>query len=419
MSRNRSSLTPREFAFSVVDQLQQAGFTALWAGGCVRDQLMGSEPSDYDVATSATPEQVRKLFGHKKTLAVGEQFGVIIVIGPKPVGNVEVATFRSDGAYTDGRRPDSVVFSTPQQDAQRRDFTINGMFYDPVAETLHDYVGGEQDLKQKQIRAIGEAHQRIQEDKLRMLRAVRFATRFGFGLETSTSDAVRNDAAQIHAVSVERIVQELRKMFEHPARHHAYRQLVELGLWQQLFPMLPSHPEEYTRTQKLLEQTQIADWCLTFWWSLEPRSAHSPACEALDLGRKWRLSNEETETLQWLSRNWGQLTGCALQKVSLAQLKTVLASKHSSLLLEAMRVAAVVNADSEGMHDYEFAEQYRTQSTAEQLAPQPLLTGQDLIQAGFKPGPQFKQLLGDAYELQLNEQFETKSSALNWLASQT
>ncbi|MGH7200793.1 MAG: CCA tRNA nucleotidyltransferase, partial [Planctomycetaceae bacterium] len=197
-----------EFALEVVRRLREAGHQALWAGGCVRDLLLGREPQDYDVATDAVPETVRDLFGRRRTLAVGASFGVIIVRGPQ--SEVEVATFRTDLGYSDGRRPDAVAFSTPQEDAQRRDFTINGMFYDPIAERIIDYVGGEEDLKRRIIRAIGRPEDRMAEDKLRMLRAVRFAARFDFAIDPATLTAIQQQARELVIVSAERIAAEMR-----------------------------------------------------------------------------------------------------------------------------------------------------------------------------------------------------------------
>ena len=179
-------LTPEEqrrFAVEVVRRLRGAGFEAYWAGGCVRDQLLGRTPKDYDVATNAVPDQVRALFGRRRTLAIGAAFGVIAVIGPQGPGTVEVTTFRRDAPYSDGRHPDSVTFSSAEEDASRRDFTINGLFYDPVEQRVIDFVGGQEDLAQRRLRAIGDARQRFAEDKLRMLRAVRFAATFAFSLD--------------------------------------------------------------------------------------------------------------------------------------------------------------------------------------------------------------------------------------------
>src|SRR5437870_9686999 len=223
-------MTEREFAIDIVRKLRQAGYQALWAGGCVRDELLGLIPKDYDVATNARPEEVRKLF--RRTIAVGMSFGVIEVLGPRVEDGplkVQVATFRSDVSYTDGRHPDAVIFSSPEQDALRRDFTINGMFYDPLEGRLIDYVGGEEDLKAKVLRAIGDPATRIAEDKLRMLRAVRLAARFELRIEPATFAAIRAVADQITVVSAERIADELRKLLVDPHRAHGVSLLDETG----------------------------------------------------------------------------------------------------------------------------------------------------------------------------------------------
>src|SRR5438874_6755264 len=196
--RHNHAMTDRAFATDVVRRLKEAGFEALWAGGCVRDQMLGREPDDYDVATSARPEQVQALF--RRTVAVGVSFGVVEVLGPRtPDGplKVQVATFRRDAAYSDGRHPDAVTFSTAREDAERRDFTINGMFFDPLEERVIDYVGGEADLKAGIVRAIGDPLQRLTEDKLRLLRAVRFAARFAFTLDPTTAAALKSMADEI------------------------------------------------------------------------------------------------------------------------------------------------------------------------------------------------------------------------------
>ena len=220
----------RRFAADVVRRLRAAGFEAYWAGGCVRDQLLGRTPKDYDVATSATPEQIRTLFGRRRTLAIGAAFGVISVIGPKPAGMVEVTTFRRDAAYSDGRHPDSVTFSSAEEDASRRDFTINGLFYDPVEQRVIDFVGGQKDLAERHVRAIGCARDRFAEDKLRMLRAVRFAAAFDFTLDDEARAAIAEMAAEIHVVSPERIAMEMRRLLADSSRAAGVRLLLETGL---------------------------------------------------------------------------------------------------------------------------------------------------------------------------------------------
>src|SRR5947209_32514 len=230
-------MTEREFATAVVRRLQEAGHQALWAGGCVRDELLGLVPKDYDVATDARPEEVRARF--RRTVAVGMSFGVVEVLGPRQDGRplkVQVATFRTDGHYTDGRRPDEVVFSSAREDALRRDFTINGMFFDPLANKLIDYVGGQEDLRAKVLRAIGDPATRISEDKLRMLRAVRIAARFELTIDPATDTAIRGMAEQIAVVSPERIADELRKLLVDPHRARGVNLLHETEL---LTPIVP------------------------------------------------------------------------------------------------------------------------------------------------------------------------------------
>ena len=193
--------TLRQSALEVVQRLRAAGYEAVWAGGCVRDQLLGIEPKDYDIASSATPDEVRRLFGRRHTLPIGASFGVITLLGPWKAGQIEVATFRSEAGYSDGRHPDRIEFSTAEIDAQRRDFTINGLFYDPETDQVLDYVGGRDDLAAGIIRAIGDPDERIGEDKLRMLRAIRFAARFGFQLDEPTRTAISKRADELHMVS--------------------------------------------------------------------------------------------------------------------------------------------------------------------------------------------------------------------------
>ena len=204
----------RRFALEVVRQLRTAGFEAYWAGGCVRDELLGRTPKDYDVATNATPPQIRALFGNTRTLPLGAAFGVITVLGPRSAGMIEVATFRQDAEYSDGRHPDHVTFSSAREDAARRDFTINGMFFDPVDGQVIDFVGGQADLRDHLIRAIGSPRLRFGEDKLRMLRAVRFTAAFGFSLDAETAATIREMAHEIPVVSPERIAMEMRRVFD-------------------------------------------------------------------------------------------------------------------------------------------------------------------------------------------------------------
>ncbi|MEX2026545.1 MAG: CCA tRNA nucleotidyltransferase, partial [Pirellulaceae bacterium] len=230
----------RQFAVEVVGRLRAKGYEALWAGGCVRDQLLGLTPKEYDVATSARPEQIREIFGYKRTLPIGAAFGVISVLGPKGAGHIEVATFRRDAEYLDGRHPSGVTFTNAEEDAKRRDFTINGIFYDPLLEKVIDYVGGQQDLENKVVRAIGDPRQRFAEDKLRMLRAVRFTATFDFALDAETLAAIQQQADELTVVSVERIAAELRRMLVHPHRKRAMELLRGARLLEVVLPEVTS-----------------------------------------------------------------------------------------------------------------------------------------------------------------------------------
>src|SRR5712691_3662024 len=328
----------REFAVEVVRRLKDAGYTALWAGDCVRDHLLGKTPKDYDVATNATPEQVRRVFSKRKTLDVGASFGVIIVVGSKRGGDVEVATFRSDLGYSDGRRPDAVRFSTPEEDAQRRDFTINGMFYDPVEQRVLDFVGGERDLADGIVRAIGDPHDRMREDKLRLLRAVRFTAAFEFQLDPVTKAAVTEMASQIHIVSAERIAAELRRMLTDRHRHSAIELAHEVGLLREILPELsgqwsvvsgqqlpsdrsqPSTLNDQHSTLHALRLLQQPSFELAFATLLRNVTEVEPIC------RRLRLSNDELDKTAWLSSHQNALREA--DKLSLAQLKQLLAHPH-------------------------------------------------------------------------------------------
>ena len=222
-------MTERDFAIDVVRRLREAGFQALWAGGCVRDQLLGLSPKDFDVATDARPDDVQRLF--RRTVAVGVSFGVVEVLGPPPL-KVQVATFRADVSYSDGRRPDAVVFTSAREDALRRDFTINGMFFDPLENQVIDYVEGQKDLEARVLRAIGEPAERFAEDKLRLLRAVRFATHYELSFDLATASALRAMANQISVVSAERIAEELRRLLVDPHRQRGMELFMDMGLAQ-------------------------------------------------------------------------------------------------------------------------------------------------------------------------------------------
>lgn len=411
------AISQREFAEQIVQRLSDAGYTALWAGGCVRDLLTGREPKDYDVATSARPEQVREVFGKRRTLSVGESFGVIVVIGPKSAGQVEVATFRTDGCYVDGRRPESVVFSSPQEDAQRRDFTINGMFYDPLNKQVLDYVGGEQDLAAGILRAIGDPHARMEEDKLRMLRAVRFASTFEFELEQKTADAIRGMADQISVVSAERIAQELRRMLVDLHRHQAVKLCHEVGLLLQILPELASVVSSAERWDRLLNGLRLlVDPAFPLVLALLIESAvlasgstsRAGVEMAVAIGRRLKLSNQETDAATWLLKHRCSLD--AASSLSLSQLKRILAQKLAPDLIALIRNRALASGEQPG--DALFCEDFLRTTPREVIDPPPLVSGDDLIRAGLRPGPQFKEVLDRVRDAQLNRQILTSEEAM-------
>jgi tRNA nucleotidyltransferase/poly(A) polymerase len=400
-----SSNSPqREFAIEVVRKLRAAGHTALFAGGCVRDLLLGRPAKDYDVATTARPEQVRELFGHKRTLPVGASFGVIIVMGPREAGHVEVATFRTEGPYHDGRRPASVAFCTPEEDAQRRDFTINGMFYDPIEAQVLDYVGGEADLAARVVRAIGDPHARVREDKLRMLRAVRFTATLDFALEECTAAAVREMADQLTIVSAERIAQELKKMLVDPHRRRAIELCTEVALLPLVLPELSSDPSERETTLRmlsLLEQPSFELALATLLHRLPARPV------VYDICRRLKLSNDEADRITWLVAHQSDLLDAPAQ--TLARLKRTLATPFRDDLINLLRVKLL--ATEADLRPVLFCDEYLARTPQSVIDPPPLVTGDILKSLGLNPGPAFKSLLETIRDAQLNDQISSAEQA--------
>jgi poly(A) polymerase len=399
-------MTEREFALDVVRKLQAAGFQALWAGGCVRDELLGLTPHDYDVATSARPEQLRPLFRRRNE--IGAHFGVVQVIGPRGDGGewltVEVATFRSDVSYTDGRRPDAVVFSSPGEDAKRRDFTINGMFFDPVRDELIDFVGGRADLEAKVLRAIGNPAERFAEDKLRILRAVRIATRFDLAIDPATHGAAKQMASGIGAVSAERIAEELRKLLVHPNRARGVRLLREVEL---VAPILPevAADADWTRAVRVAECLGAGvSFPLVFAAVLHPAGSAATERAALRL----RLSNAEASRACWLVENQNALTDAPAMRPS--QRQPLLVHPGVAELLALHRAIALANG--EGLAAVEFCDRILRAATPDELNPAPLVTGDVLIAMGLTPGPTFKRLLDAVREAQLDGRIRTKEEAM-------
>jgi poly(A) polymerase len=400
---------PRQaFATSIVARLREAGFEAYFAGGCVRDLLLGLDPQDYDVATDARPEQVMRLF--RRTIAIGASFGVVKVLGSDGNGDVEVATFRSDGVYLDGRRPEQVTFSTAEFDASRRDFTINGMFFDPVENRVIDFVAGRADLDAKILRAIGDPSARFAEDKLRLLRAVRFTARFGLTIDGSTHAAVSAMAAEVTTVSAERIAQELRKMLVHPSRSVAMRLARESGLIAAVLPPLTALSEElWEHTMRVLEHLPGSPtFPLAFAALLLDVSQDTAHEVALALANDLKLANFDRDRAAWLLSHRDSLA--APQTLREAKLKRLLASEGIDDLLALHRADAL--ASGLGITHVEFCQAYLRDQPNGPIDPPPLLNGHDLMRHGLKPGPRFARLLEEVRDAQLDRLIASKEDAL-------
>ena len=425
----------------IVQRLHDAGHAALYAGGCVRDMLRGQTPHDYDIATAARPEQVQALF--RRTFDVGAHFGVIVV--HEDGHDFEVASFRSDGAYIDGRRPESIVFSTPQMDAERRDFTVNGMFFDPLANQVVDYVGGQRDLVAKIRRAIGEPAARFREDRLRLLRAVRFATVLHFDIEPATWRAVCESAPHIHEVSAERIREELVKTFLSPQRVRGFDLLDESGLLREVLPEIDAlkgceqppqfHPEGdvfvHTRIMLGLLPAQVSlplVLSVLFHDIGKPRTATVDGDGRIRFNGHDKLGAEMTEALMLRLRfsraeidATVEAVACHMifkdvKEMRVAKLKRFMARANFTDELELHRVDCT---SSHAMLDnYDFLRNKREEFAAEPLIPPPLVTGRDLIDLGLTPGPRFKELLEAVQSRQLEATLTTRDDALAWLKNE-
>lgn len=409
----------RTYAASVVARLRESGHEAYFAGGCVRDVLLGLDPADYDVATDARPEQVTRLF--RRTVGVGASFGVVRVLGPKEAGDVEVATFRSDGAYLDGRHPESVHYSTAEHDASRRDFTINGMFLDPLDDRVIDYVGGRSDLDRRVLRAIGDPSARFAEDKLRLLRAVRFAARFGLALDPATRSAIEAMAPQVTAVSAERIAQEIRRMLVHPTRATAMDLAHSVGLIAATLPPLaplatipePTAGDLWSHTLRVLGRLpESPSFPLAFAALVHetgpgatPESARDVA---LALSTSLKLSNADRDRTAWLVAHQRSLLGPAL--LPRHRLKRLLASEGIADLLALHRAEAL--ATTGDLAHVVYCEDYLRTEPDGPVDPPPLLTGHDLARHGLRPGPQFARWLEAVRDAQLDGTIATRDDAL-------
>jgi len=409
----------RQFAVAVVSGLLEKGFTALWAGGCVRDQLLGLPPKDYDVATDATPEQIRDVFGRRKTLTIGQAFGVITVLGPPGAGQIEVATFRRDVGYSDGRRPDQVAFCDAQEDALRRDFTINGMFFDPLDNRVVDYVEGQADLRRGLVRAIGDPVARFAEDRLRMLRAVRFAATFDFALDPGTLAAIQHHATEIVVVSAERIGAELRRMLVDKNRARAVELLVASGLMPIVFPELggfvPASPTDapslaWQTTMGILRCLSTSSFSVALAALVRAafRDESRGAADIEPLCRRLKLTVGDRKEAEFLLRHESAIR--TARSLPWPQLQRILIQDGAADLLSYGRaVAEVVDGHTADIDDAA----KRSALPPDQLNPPPLLTGDDLQQLGIPSGPAYKRILDTVRDAQLDGRVETAQEALD------
>jgi len=432
-----SNKASRDTAVEIVRRLKSAGHEALFAGGCVRDSLLGLEPEDYDVATSAGPEEVSALF--ERVIPVGAAFGVMLVV-IDGVG-YEVAAFRQDQAYRDGRRPEAVVFSNAKDDALRRDFTINGLFMDPEDGRIVDYVGGRDDLKKRVIRAIGDPVARFGEDRLRMLRAIRFATRFDYCIEVHTREAILESAAHICEVSWERIRDELVRMLTGPRAGRALDMLDDLDLLPEILPEIRAmkgvaQPEAFHPEGDVFEHTKIM---LDLMKDPSPRlamgvllhdvgkpgtyeeadrirfSEHDTAGSEIAgrICRRLRFSTADTEAIVSLVSHHMRFMNVRRMKQS--TLKRFLRMEGFEEHLELHRLDCL--GSHGGLENYEFALTKMREFGDEEVRPSRLITGHDLIDLGYERGPRFTEILSAVEEEQLEGRLSGREEALDWVKS--
>jgi poly(A) polymerase len=392
-------------AIFVIRALREAGHAALLAGGCVRDRLLGRTPKDYDVATDARPQRVREIFPRARL--VGAKFGVALV--RKFGHNIEVATFRADGRYSDGRHPDDVTFGTELDDARRRDFTINGLFLDPEADRLIDHVGGRDDLAARTIRTIGNPEQRFAEDHLRMLRAVRLASRLDFRIEAATADAIRRLAPHLSAISPERIWMELEQILTEPTRAVGWSLLLSLGLRANLSSSWPTDAARDALVGQRL--AALPDQAVEAPLALAAALTDLSPPGAREVCRSFRLSNRMTNRTKWLLRSLPAVSNAAA--LELADFKMLLANEDWTPLLDLLGADLAARGYDPGPVDE--ARRRAAAIAPQDVAPPPLLSGDDLAALGVSPGPIMGEILGGLYRAQLNEEVKTLNDALRFV----
>jgi len=433
-------MQPREFANRICGTLREAGHQAYLVGGCVRDLLLQREPEDFDIATDATPDRVQELF--PGSITVGARFGVVIVVADAV--QVEVATFRSDRGYSDGRHPDSVVYSrSPEADVRRRDFTINGLLMDPQTKEVLDYVGGRADLAAGVVRAIGDPALRFAEDKLRMVRAVRFAARFGYAIDPATRSAIPPLAAEIRTVSAERLRDELTRLLTEGAARRGFELLEESNLLEPLLPEIARmrgveqppqfHPEGdvWIHTRLMLERLEPGSSPTLAWGALlhdvgKPPTFAPPAATgerirfdghveigarmAEEICRRLRFSNHDTEQIVALVANHLRFKDVFQMRPS--TLKRFVRLPRFEEHMELHRLDCL--ASHGNLEAYEFMRSFLAMTPPEQVRPPRLITGEDLAQLGYPPGPRFREVLQEVEEAQLDGRISTREQALSF-----
>lgn len=430
-------MSQREKALLIIKRLREGGHEAYLAGGCVRDQLLGKPPQDYDIATDAEPQTVQKTFS--QTIPVGTQFGVVLVVLEGE--SFAVSTFRFDGPYLDGRHPSHVRFGTMEEDIRRRDFTINGMMYDPYSDRLVDLVGGSQDLKLGLIRAIGDPRERFEEDRLRMVRAVRFAAQLGFTIEEGTFKAIRQQAQTVTRIAWERIGDEITRILLEGGARQGLELLDETALLRAVLPEVEAmkgveqspdfHPEGDVFTHTLLMFGQLQHPTETLAYGCLLHDIAKPACVkkegervtfyghtekgaemAVEILKRLKRSRAVWERVSYLVKN--HLRHTQAPKMRLSTLKRFLGEEGIGELLELTRIDALsANGD---LSYYNFCKQKMTELQHEEIHPESLLKGSDLIEMGFSPGPIFQTILKAVEEAQLEGELRTKEEATEWVA---
>ena len=429
-------MAQKEKAIDIIKRLRQEGYESYLAGGCVRDMLLGKSPQDYDITTNAKPDDIARIF--PKTIPVGAQFGVmLVIIEGQPF---EVASFRYDGPYLDGRRPAQVRYGSLQEDIVRRDFTINGMVYDPIADRVIDKVGGQRDLENKLVRAIGSPRARFEEDRLRMLRAVRFAASLGFAVESETFRAICDLAPRIGQISWERIGDEITRILTEGGAKAGFELLDQTGLLKILLPEIDAlkgvdqspdyHPEGDVFTHTLLTLGHLDSPSETLAYGCLFHDVGKPLCirregerltfyghtekgaEMAEQALK-RLKRSRTtwERVSYLVRN--HLRHTQAPKMRLSTLKRFLGEEGIEELLELTRIDALsANGD---LQYYRFCQEKLAELKQEEIHPEPLLRGRDLIAMGFSPGPNFHDILKEIEEAQLAGELSSREQAIDWV----